>query len=178
MNTDTLHTLRFPIGEFTKQSSYSPAETAANILAIRELPSKLQQAVESLNDSQLDTPYREGGWTVRQVAHHLGDSHMNAFIRHRLTLTEDHPAIKAYDEAAWAELADAKLPVFISLGLLSALHERWATMLEALRPEQFTRTFEHPESGRWTLDESIAQYAWHGKHHVAHITELVKRMGW
>ena len=178
MNTDPLYSLRYPTGEFTKQSSYSPVEVVSNITEIRELPSRLQEFVGKLNDSQLDTQYRDGGWTVRQVVHHLGDSHMNAFIRHRLALTENHPTIRAYDEAAWAELADAKLPVSTSLGLLTNLHERWYTMLESLSTDQLERTFMHPESGNWTLAQSIALYAWHGKHHLAHITELAKRMGW
>ncbi|HYM20032.1 MAG TPA: bacillithiol transferase BstA [Candidatus Kapabacteria bacterium] len=179
MDEATLYKLRYPIGEFEPKDSYSIAERAANITTIRELPQKLVRAVETLNDSQLDTPYRDGGWTVRQVVHHLPDSHMNAFIRQRLALTENNPTIKPYDEAQWATFTDnTRAPVALSLSLISGLHERWALMLESLTEEQLHRTYEHPESGVWTLEQSIADYAWHCDHHLAHITELKKRMNW
>jgi len=138
----------------------------------------MQEAVRGLNDEQLDTPYREGGWTVRQVVHHVPDSHLNAYCRWKLALTEDVPTIKPYDEAAWAQLADAKLPVQVSLALLKSVHKRWVTVLKAMAPEQGARRFQHPELGERNLDQYLALYSWHSRHHVAHITELRKRMGW
>jgi uncharacterized damage-inducible protein DinB len=172
------YVLRYPIGTFNKPANYSPEETNRNINDIHELPERLRTTIAKLTPAQLDTPYREDGWTVRQVVHHLADSHMNAFIRHRLALTEDDPTINAYREAEWATLPDSKLPIEVSLQLLDSLHNRWATMLGSLDEDQLQRTFHHPESGKWTLEQSVGQYAWHGKHHVAHITGLVQRMGW
>lgn len=148
--------------------------------AIARTPSNLRAAVRGLSDDQLDTPYRTGGWTLRQVVHHVPDSHMNAFIRVKLGLTEDVPTIKPYDEAAWAKLADAKdTPVETSLTLLDALHERWLTLLRAMAPADFERTLNHPDwDAPMSLDTVLALYAWHGPHHTAQITGLRTRMGW
>lgn len=178
MDQDQLHRFQYPIGTFSAQERYTAAEHAAEIAVLRNLPTELRRAVNGLTREQLETPYREGGWKVRQVVHHLADSHMNGFIRHRLALTEDHPTIKPYDEAQWAELPDASGPIELSLQLLDGLHERWALMFEGLSAEQFLRTYVHPDSGTWTLEQSLANYAWHSKHHTAHITELRTRMRW
>jgi hypothetical protein len=132
----------------------------------------MRTGVAGLTREQIDTPYRPGGWTARQVAHHVPDSHMNAFIRFKLALTEDQPTIKPYDEARWAKLPDAALPIEPSLDLLEALHLRWVGLLEAMTEREFHRTFAHPESGVWRLDQYLAQYAWHGRHHVAHIMSV------
>jgi uncharacterized damage-inducible protein DinB len=146
---------------------------------IAEAPARFREAVRNLDDAQLDTPYRPGGWTVRQVVHHVADSHMNAYIRFRLALTEDEPAIKPYDQAAWAELADARtLPVETSLSLLDGLHARWVALAASLPEAAFSRAFFHPERGRVPLGANLAMYAWHGRHHAAHITALRERMGW
>ncbi|HEY2845622.1 MAG TPA: putative metal-dependent hydrolase, partial [Bryobacteraceae bacterium] len=141
-------------------------------------PRDLRVAVANLSDEQLDTPYRPGGWTVRQVAHHLPDSHMNAYVRFKLALTEDRPTVKPYDEARWAMLGDAAQPLNASLDLLDALHLRWVALLESMSEQDFLRPFAHPEFGLLRLDQWLAQYAWHGRHHVAHITELRRRMQW
>jgi uncharacterized damage-inducible protein DinB len=147
--------------------------------AIAVLPTRVREAVAGLHDAQLDTPYRPGGWTVRQVVHHIADSHMNAYVRLRFALTEDHPTIKPYSESAWAELADARtMPVDVSLTLLDGLHARWSALLRSLAPEQFARSLTHPESGEMTIDSLVALYAWHGRHHTAHITELRNSEGW
>jgi hypothetical protein len=139
----------------------------------------MRAAVSGLSTAQLDTPYRDGGWTVRQVVHHVPDSHMNAYTRFRLALTESEPTIKPYDQEAWANLADSRTaPVEWSLALLEALHRRWAAMLESLADEDFSRRFRHPEIGVVTLGEVLGMYSWHGRHHVAHITGLRGRMGW
>ncbi len=146
---------------------------------IEQAPAALRAAIEGLSSSQLDTPYRPGGWTVRQVAHHVPDSHMNAYIRFKLALTEQDPTIKPYDEAQWAELEDGKRgPVEISLALLDSLHYRWVLLLRKLSPADFRRTFLHPELGVFSLNKQLALYSWHGRHHVAHITSLTERMGW
>jgi hypothetical protein len=143
------------------------------------LPSLLRNAVAGLDDAQLDTPYRANGWTVRQVVHHLPDSHVNAYVRFKLTLTEDEPTIKPYDQARWAELPDGRTgPIAVSLGLVEGLHERWARVLQSLGPAEFARKLNHPELGALDLDFLTGMYAWHGKHHVAHITGLRKRMEW
>ncbi|MFL5560100.1 MAG: YfiT family bacillithiol transferase [Gemmatimonadaceae bacterium] len=170
--------LRFPVGRFafTSADESSRAEAIANI---SDLPSKLRAAVKGMSDAQLDTPYREGGWTVRQVVHHIPDSHINAFTRFKFALTEDSPQIKAYDEAKWAELADGRTgPVEPSLSLLDGLHSRWVLMLRAMRPADFDRQLVHPENGVMTLNRMLALYSWHSRHHVAHITELKRREGW
>jgi len=151
----------------------------ANMHTLRLLPQRLTAAVAGLSDHQLDTPYREGGWTVRQVVHHLADSHANAYVRCKLALTEDWPTIKPYDQAAWAELSDSRwLPIDVSLSFLSALHQRWVALFESLSDEDFRRGYNHPESGRQNLAHVLALYDWHSRHHTAHITSLRARMGW
>ena len=156
--------------------------SAARAEAVREIaatPEKLCAAVKGLNDRQLDTPYREGGWTVRQVVHHVADSHLNAYVRLRLALTETEPTIRPYDEAAWAKLEDAEhAPVEVSLRLIGPLHERWVRLLQSLKTEDFVRKLVHPEHGARTVDWLAQLYAWHGRHHTAHITELRKQKGW
>lgn len=149
------------------------------IAEIAEAPAKLRAAVASLSEDQLDTPYREDGWTVRQVIHHVPDSHMNAYIRFKLALTESEPTIKPYEEAAWAELSDTRdTPVEVSLVLLDNLHDRWVRLLRSLTDADFAKQFRHPQFGTIPLDRNLALYAWHGKHHVAHITSLRERKGW
>ena len=171
--------LRYPIGRFAPPASSMAGMRAAHIQTIRLLPERLAAAIDGLDDTQLDTPYRDGGWTVRQLVHHIADSHANAYIRFRLALTEDWPAIKAYDEAAWAELADARsLPVGVSLGLLAALHARWVVLLGSLSEEDFRKGYVHPVSGRQSLAVALANYDWHSRHHTAHIVNLRQRMGW
>lgn len=172
--------LRYPVGRFTRPDVLTPAERKAAIEAIAKAPAALRKAVSGLTDAQLDTPYRPDGWTVRQVVHHVPDSHMNAYVRFKLGLTEDMPTIKPYDEAKWAELDDSKSKlVEDSLALLEALHARWVFLLRRMQPSDFARKLNHPD---WdvplSLDMLLALYAWHGKHHVAHITSLKQRMGW
>ena len=170
---------RYPIGRFVPDASPTPETRTRHLKAIAGLPERMSQAVSGLTDSQLDTPYREGGWTVRQVVHHVPDSHLNAYIRFKLAVTEENPTIKAYDEAAWAALKDSEqTPLEVSLALLESLHARWTVLLRSLKPEDFQRKFVHPESGPHDLDWLLALYAWHGNHHVAHIMELRKRMAW
>lgn len=170
---------RYPIGRYTPPQEATPVLREQAISAIAEAPAKLRAAVKGLNEAQLNTPYREGGWTVRQVAHHVPDSHMNAYVRFRLTLTEQEPTIKPYEEARWAELADAKsAPIDVSLALLDSLHDRWVRLLRSLKVEDFARTFRHPEHGVRTADWLLFLYAWHGRHHTAHVTELRKQKGW
>lgn len=170
---------RFPIGKFSFTGSVTEADRAAFINDIEQAPAKLRAAVAGLSPQQLDTPYRDGGWTVRQVAHHVPDSHMNAYVRYKLALTEDVPTIKPYEEARWANLADTQsTPIEVSLVLLENLHDRWVRLLRSLGPEDWKREFRHPEMGVVTLERNLALYAWHSKHHVAHITELRKKMGW
>jgi uncharacterized damage-inducible protein DinB len=170
---------RYPIGKYEMPAQITPELRAGAILEIASTPEKVRAALKGLNDAQLDTPYRDGGWTVRQVAHHLPDSHMNAYIRWRLALTENEPTIKPYEESAWAKLEDAAhAPVEVSLRLLEPLHERWVRLLHSVKPEQFARTFRHPDHGVRTLDWMLFLYAWHGQHHTAHITELRKQKGW
>jgi len=170
--------LRYPIGAYVRPVSLNAAQRADAVTQIREAPARLRAALGGLDESQLDTPYRPDGWTVRQVAHHVADSHLNAYIRLKLALTEDAPTIKPYDESAWARLPDVKLPVDVSLRLLDAVHERWLVLLESLTEADWTRTFMHPESGATRLDQLAALYAWHGRHHLAHVTSLRERMGW
>ncbi|MBI3656649.1 MAG: bacillithiol transferase BstA [Acidobacteria bacterium] len=170
---------RYPIGPFVPPPAYSSEVRGALIGHIAEAPAKLRKAIEGLTESQLLTPYREGGWTVAQVVHHVPDSHMNAYIRFKLATTEDAPTIKAYDEARWAELPDASVTdLSASLALLESLHKRWVVFLRWLTSEQFDRTLQHPELGTVSLNRYVALYAWHGRHHVAHITTLRERMGW
>ncbi len=170
--------LRYPIGRLVKVSAFSPTERAEHIATIADLPHTIGRAVAGLSDAQRDTPYRDGGWTVRQVVHHVADSHMNAFIRFKWALTETNPTIKAYNEQAWAELPDAQMPTDASLRLLDALHGRWTALLSALPAEAFARPYQHPETGAHTLDMALGIYAWHGRHHTAHVTELRRRQGW
>jgi uncharacterized damage-inducible protein DinB len=171
--------LRYPIGRMERKTSLTADERRAAIDAIAAAPARLRTAVNGLTDSQLDTPYRPEGWTVRQVVHHVADSHMNAYTRFRLALTEDNPTIKPYDEAAWAELPDMRaMPVWVSLDLLDRLHERLVFMLRATAPGAFARTLVHPENGPMTLDALLGVYAWHGRHHTAHVTALRERMKW
>ncbi|WP_271750728.1 YfiT family bacillithiol transferase [Cohnella sp. JJ-181] len=172
--------LRYPIGKFEHEGEISAAQRRLWIQEIAALPGQLSEAARGLDGERLDTPYREGGWTVRQVVHHVGDSHMNCLMRFKLALTEEQPAIKPYEEQLWAELADSRaLPVEPSLALVSALHVRWTALLESMTDEQFSRAFYHPGSGQVVrLDRCLGMYVWHGKHHTAHIDRLRDRMGW
>lgn len=170
---------RYPIGKFDKNINVTKEMRSELINTIESLPSHLRKEVENLSQQQLDTPYRDGGWTVRQVIHHLPDSHLNAYVRFKLALTEVNPQIKTYEEHLWAELQDTfKTPIEVSLNLLESLHTRWAILLRSLTDEQFEKTFQHPEWGNITLSKTLALYSWHSKHHLAHITKLKKKMGW
>jgi len=171
--------LRYPVGTFTFKGALSNEQRRAMIDHIAATPEKMRAAVKGLNDQQLDTPYRPEGWTVRQVVHHVPESHLNSYTRFKLAITEDEPTIKPYFEDRWAKLDDAlTAPIELSLNLLEALHERWVWFLRSLRDEDFQRTFRHPELGTVSLDKNVALYAWHGRHHVAHITSLREREGW
>lgn len=170
---------RYPIGRFVAPQQFDVATRTAFVEQLAVAPAELRAAVAGLSMRQLDTPYRDGGWTVRQVVHHVPDSHMNAYVRFKLALTEEEPAIKTYEEDRWAELGDARVAdVQISLALLEALHARWVTAIRVLPAPAFARTFRHPELGAMSIDRLLALYAWHGRHHVAHITTLRERMGW
>jgi DinB family protein len=174
-----MNDLCYPIGKFAYDGSPSEAQREKLIEDIAQTPTSLRAAVRGLTAQQLDTPYREGGWSVRQVTHHVPESHMNAYIRFKLALTEKEPTIKPYEQDRWAELPDVSFtPIETSLSLLESLHERWVRLLRLLQPEQWKRTFRHPEMGVVPLEKNLALYSWHGRHHVAHITELRKRMGW
>ena len=170
--------LRYPVGRFDPKVQVPHAERPALIDNIAAVPDRMRAAVRGLTEAQLDTPYRDGGWTVRQVVHHVPDSHLNAYIRFKLALTEDAPTIKTYDEAAWAELSDARGPIDMSLALLEALHARWVLLLRAMSEADYERSFQHPEWGTPTLGTILRLYEWHGRHHVAHITHLCERMRW
>lgn len=177
--------LRYPIGKMKEQpfanlEEYEEAAKDAMLHDIKFLPSLLEMAVENLDEQQLHTPYRPGGWTVQQLVHHVADSHMNAYIRFKLALTEDNPTIKPYNEAAWAELSDTRvLPINISMTLLHALHTRWYEVLAHMQEQNWNKTVFHPEQkGSITCWKLLQTYAWHGRHHVAHITALRERMGW
>ena len=170
--------LRYPVGKFHAVENVTEAQRRELINAIGEAPAKLRAAIAGLNEQQLDTPYRPGGWTVREVVHHAPDSHMNSYMRFKLTLTEDEPTIKTYEEARWAESADAKMPAEPSLVLLENLHERWVMLLNSLTPADWQKKFRHPELGLMSLDKALQMHAWHGRHHVAHITSLRKRNHW
>lgn len=171
--------LQYPVGKLTFDEDVTQEKRRAWIRQIADAPGALRAAVAGLDALKLDTPYRPGGWTVRQVLHHVPDSHLNAYIRFKWTLTEDNPTIKAYNEAAWANVADtARTDPDVSLALLDALHRRWVVLLESMAPSDFDRPLVHPDNGRMTLDRLLQMYAWHGRHHVAHITELRKREGW
>ena len=171
--------LRYPLGKLVLPTRFDAEWRGSAIADVAAVPAALAQAVRGWDDDRLDTPYRPGGWTVRQLVHHVADSHMNAYVRFKLTLTEENPPVKAYDEAAWAELPDsATVPVAVSLTLLEAVHTRWVALLQAMTEAQFQRTLVHPANGVRTLDQMLATYAWHGRHHVAHATRLAERMGW
>lgn len=169
---------RYPVGRFKRPEKVTPHKRMAAIAALAELPAKLNEALDGLGREQLDTPYREGGWTVRQLVHHIADSHMNAFVRVRLALTEDQPTITPYDEKAWAMLHDAEAPVGWSVALLENLHARWVMLLESLTEEQWARGMKHPVNGPMTVEIATLLYGWHSRHHVAHITRLRERQGW
>ncbi len=180
METVTLEKLRFPIGRFAPPEAYNAEQIKLFINEIEKLPVALRQETNGLSDDQLDQLYRPEGWTIRQVVHHLADSHLNSYTRFKLALTEDHPSIRPYQEGLWAELPDGKhAPIDLSLDILDSLHRRWVLVLQQMTPEQWTRTFFHPEyKTTWSIQQAMAIYAWHGKHHLAHITELKNRMGW
>lgn len=174
-----MENLSFPIGKFAYDAAADQERKGVFMDEIAQTPPRLKAAIAGLSDKQLDTAYRPGGWTVRQVVHHVPDSHLNSYVRFKLALTEDNPTIKPYAEDRWAELTDTQsTPIEVSLTLLESLHDRWVRLLRSLTPEQWKRTFRHPELGEMNLEKTLALYAWHGKHHVAHITELRKRMSW
>jgi hypothetical protein len=173
-----LEKLRYPIGHFAAAAASTQPARASHIDTLRQLPDRLRAAVHGLGDRQLDTPYRDGGWTVRQVIHHVADSHMNSYVRFKLALTEDWPTIKPYDECAWADLPDSRQPIELSLVLIASLHERWVALLEAMSEADYRRGFNHPERGRQDLGTTLALYDWHSRHHTAHITILRARQGW
>jgi uncharacterized damage-inducible protein DinB len=168
----------YPVGRFTAPATISLGDRKDAIATLAELPEQLRNAVDGLSYAQLGTPYREGGWTVRQVVHHVADSHMNALIRVKLALTEDWPTVKPYDEAAWAKLHDVAAPVEWSLELVEALHARWVMLLQSLNEEQWKRGCNHPENGPMTVEHITLVYAWHSRHHVAHITHLRAAENW
>lgn len=170
--------LSYPIGTFERPASSGAADLAARMDTLAALPANMRGAVGGLTEAQLDTPYRPDGWTVRQVVHHVADSHMNGYVRVKLALTEANPVIKPYEEAEWAKLPDSKLPVELSLSILDAVHARLDVILRSLTPEQWARPFLHPASGPQTIEVWAALYAWHSRHHTAHITALRKREGW
>lgn len=171
--------MRYPVGQLSLPDTVTDALRRTWIQELKTAPSKIWRAIHGLTDPQLDTPYREGGWTVRQVVHHLPDSHVNGYIRFRLALTEASPVAKTYEEARWAELTDAKgAPVAGSLALLDGLHQRWGLLLDAMSPADFAKRYTTTQGTRMTLDLALGLYAWHGRHHVAHITSLRERMGW
>lgn len=179
MQTGEAPDLRYPIGRFQAPAAITAELRHEWIHTLAHTPAKVRAAVEELGRDQLDTPYRPGGWTIRQVVHHLPDSHMNAYVRFRLALTEEEPVIKPYHENLWAELADAKTSsIRASLELLDGLHHRWVALLSELTPEQFQRTFRHPELGLRNLEWTLGLYAWHCQHHLAHIETTRERMGW
>jgi hypothetical protein len=169
---------RFPAGKFHRPAEYTAELRTQHIAELEHAPGFMRQAVHGLSEAQLDTPYRDGGWTVRQVVHHVPDSHMNSYIRFKWALTEDNPLIKAYHEDRWAELADSKSPIEGSLVMLDRLHERWVVLLKSMDEAAWQRSFKHPENGDMSLPMALALYAWHSRHHVAHIVALRDRMGW
>lgn len=179
MEEIALQQLKYPIGKFAAPDKIDEEQINVYIHQIETLPMRLRWLVQDMMEAQLETPYRPGGWTVRQVVHHLPDSHMNSFIRFKLALTEDRPLIRPYDEARWAELPDSKAPVDISLDLLSAVHARWTILLRHLNEADWARVFIHPELGdEFRLDQALAMYAWHGNHHLTQVKNLVLREGW
>jgi hypothetical protein len=170
---------RYPVGKFTYAGPPDEAQRNQFINDIEKTPAALRAAIQGLSPKQMETPYRDGGWTVCQVVHHVPESHMNAYIRFKLGLTEDNPTIKPYLEDRWAVTGDVQsTPPEVSLALLDSLHDRWVRLLRSLKPEEWKRQFSHPEMGPMPLEKNLALYSWHGRHHVAHVTELRKRMGW
>jgi len=171
---------RYPVGKWDRRETITPDERAAMIETIAEAPRRMRDAVAGLTPEQLETPYREGGWTLRQVVHHVPDSHLNSYCRFKLALTENEPTIRPYDEARWAELSDSvDTPIETSLTLLESLHDRWVRLLRSMTDDDFRRTLKHPEMGTvMTLDAMVSLYSWHCKHHVAHITTTRQRNGW
>jgi uncharacterized damage-inducible protein DinB len=170
---------RYPIGKFSFEEPLTAAQKKQYLNDIEQTPARLRTAVRGLSDEQLNTPYRDGGWTVRQLAHHVPDSHMNAYIRFKLALTEDEPTIRPYMEDRWAELPESKqAPIDVSLALLDSLHQRWTMVLRNIPDADWKRTFRHPEMGLLSLEKTLALYSWHGRHHVAHVTTLREKMGW
>jgi uncharacterized damage-inducible protein DinB len=170
---------RYPVGKFESRSELSAEERRSMIEDIAVTPARMREAVRGLTESQLDTPYRDGGWTVRQVIHHVPDSHLNGYTRLKLALTEKEPTIKPYDQSAWADLADSRdTPIETSLMLLESVHDRWVRLLRSMNDADFARTFRHPEHGAVTVDWLVAMYSWHGRHHTAHITSLRRQKGW
>ncbi len=170
--------LSYPIGRFERPGPSTAADRAARMDTLAALPANLRGAVRGLSEAQLDTPYRPGGWSVRQLVHHVADSHMNGYTRVKLALTEENPVIKPYAEAEWAKLPDSRLPVELSLAILDAVHARLDAILRSLTPEQWARPFLHPAGGPQTIDIWAALYAWHSRHHTAHVTALREREGW
>jgi hypothetical protein len=171
--------LRYPIGKFSHPGPVTEDDKKKFLDDIGQTPARLRAAASGLSPQQLDTPYRPDGWTLRQVVHHVPDSHLNAYVRFKLALTEEEPTIKPYAEDRWAELPDTGLtPIEVSLALLDSLHDRWVRLLRSLKPEDWKRTFRHPELGVLTLEKTLSIYAWHGRHHVAHVTALREREGW
>ncbi|SFE77354.1 DinB superfamily protein [Bacillus sp. OV194] len=170
--------LRYPVGLFSLDQNITEKKIEEWIHDIESAPNQLKEAVNDLTEEQLDTPYRPGGWTVRQVVHHLPDSHLNSYTRFKLALTEENPVIRPYMENQWAELPDSKLPIAVSIQLLEALHERWIVLLKSLTTAELEKTFTHPDSGVVTLAQNIGLYSWHSRHHIAHITSLRQRSGW
>ena len=170
--------LRFPIGNFDKSIEITPELRKESVQAISDLPENLKAAVSDLNEEQMETAYRPEGWTIRQTVHHVADSHLNAYTRFKLALTEDTPTIRPYAEARWAELADSKMAIDVSLKIIEGIHARWAALLKSMMEEDFQKQLNHPDSGIWTLEKMLALYSWHGRHHTAHITKLRERNKW
>ncbi|MCU1289921.1 MAG: hypothetical protein JWN60_2150 [Acidobacteria bacterium] len=170
--------LKFPIGKYDPARQITPELRRAYIRSIRDLPEYINSAIADLNTEQLDTPYRPGGWTVRQTVHHIADSHLNSYCRFKLALTEDAPTIRPYHEDRWAELSDSLMPPEVSLKIIEGVHARWAVLLESMSDEDFKRKLIHPETGEWSLENMLGLYDWHGRHHAAHIANLRERSGW
>jgi DinB superfamily len=173
-----MNELQYPVGKLERKIEYHTQEILEFIAILEKLPSQMRAAVAGLSEAQLETQYRPDGWTLRQVVHHVPDSHMNSYVRFKLAITEENPTIKPYDEAAWSLLADSSVPVEISLTLLEALHTRWVILLRSFKPQDWKRTLNHPQNGPMTLEYALALYAWHSRHHLAHITGTRARMGW
>ncbi len=178
INKNMSEDLRFPIGKFDANIEITPEIRNGFVQTISDLPKNLMTAVKDLTDDQLNAPYRPGGWTVRQTVHHIADSHLNSYCRFKFALTEDVPTIRPYHEDRWAELADSKMPVYVSMKIIEGIHARWANLLNSMTDEDFKKQLKHPESGKWTLEKMLGLYDWHSKHHTAHITKLRERENW